>query len=262
LEYLKQNPYAKINDVCLFFRSIFQSRISKSSASSFLKKLGWNWRVPTRFQINKYSFNNLYYYTQYIESITKLPFEKIKFVDESHVVSKDLHSKRILGIKGRRRWTKENSLHQPSLSLTLLTSLSNNPSLFIDIRVESNTQWDFAEFILQACVNGYLVPGDFLVIDNASIHAGIESVDTLIEILNNFGVKLMKLPTYSPELNPCELVFAQMKRYIRNNKRLENLSDLTSILIESLSMVRKENLENYYKKCICPKVILPEFFST
>jgi transposase len=64
------------------------------------------------------------------------------------------------------------------------------------------------------------------------------------------------LPQYSPELNPCELVFAQMKSHLR---KLPYVKDgLLQLILNISSKVTQMNMINYYKKCILPKSILPE----
>ena len=151
-------------------------------------------------------------------------------------------------------------MNDPSASLSLLTSLVDDVPFFIDYRLASNTQWDFAEFVYLACKAGYLKDGDYLVIDNAAVHCGADSFDILKDILTCFGVKIIKLPTYSPELNPCELVFSQMKRFLRYTRLRENSATLCDDVLRSLRNVEKKNLYNYYVKCVCPRVILPEFF--
>lgn len=259
LHFLKTHPCAKQNDVHRHLEKIYGS-ISLSVSNALLKKLGWSWRVPTRFQTHKYTVRNLYYYSQYIQVLTAIPLTKLKFADESHIVWKDLGSKRVLGLKGKRTWTRESTLNQPSASLTLLTSLANGPNdplFFVDYRIESNTQWDFVDFVRAACCNGYLVNGDFLVIDNAAVHGGMDSLPTLMDILTCFGVTLLKLPTYSPELNPCEIVFAHMKKYIRNQP---NNNCSMGMVLCSLANISRGNLLNYYLKCVCPNVLLPEIF--
>lgn len=52
--------------------------------------------------------------------------------------------------------------------------------------------------------------GDTLVVDNARIHKARDIVPTLRAALAAAGVRMLFLPTYSPELNPCELIFAQV----------------------------------------------------
>jgi transposase len=81
-------------------------------------------------------------------------------------------------------------------------------------RTESNDQLDFLHFIVKAIDAGYLVHRDFLVCDNACIHGAAATFEVLIGILEMAGIKIMYLPAYSPELNPVELVFMQVKRIL------------------------------------------------
>ena len=44
--------------------------------------------------------------------------------------------------------------------------------------------------------------------DNAAVHTAANIQDFLLRVVEEWGVEIKFLPTYSPELNPCELVFA------------------------------------------------------
>ncbi len=48
------------------------------------------------------------------------------------------------------------------------------------------------------------------VMDNAPIHCAEDMLRVLETILQLANVRMFFLPKYSPELNPCELVFAQV----------------------------------------------------
>lgn len=254
-------PLTNEMDLRSYLESTFQRKLSKGTLYRLLKSLGWSWRVPTKFQIHKYSFANLNYYSSYLQFIQTIPLDMLKFADEAHIVSRDLSKKRVLGVIGKRTYTKENTLSQPSASLSLFTSLADENLFFVDYRIASNTQWNFADALLLACKAGFLTKGNFLIIDNAAVHCGMDSYDVIMSILTTFGVTILKMPTYSPELNPCELVFSQMKRFVRNNRSKNNQTTLCYEVLTSLSTIRRDNLYNYYVKCVCPQVILPDFLS-
>jgi len=42
----------------------------------------------------------------------------------------------------------------------------------MDVRENSNTQFDFLEFVLKAILSDRLVRGDYLIVDNAAVHGG------------------------------------------------------------------------------------------
>lgn len=96
--------------------------------------------------------------------------------------------------------------------MTLLTSLWNANPFFMHIREGSNFANDFLRFLQDAILADYIVADDFVVLDNASIHLSLEVLEELEELQSEFQFKLLFLPTYSPELNPCvcknEILFA------------------------------------------------------
>ena len=56
-----------------------------------------------------------------------------------------------------------------------------------------------------------LVQGQVVVLDNASFH---KSEDTK-KLIENAGCKILFLPPYSPDLNPIEIFWANLKDIIR-----------------------------------------------
>ncbi len=56
-----------------------------------------------------------------------------------------------------------------------------------------------------------LTPGQVLILDNASFHKSVES-QKLVEAA---GCKILFLPPYSPDLNPIEKYWANMKKKVK-----------------------------------------------
>lgn len=67
-----------------------------------------------------------------------------------------------------------------------------------------------------------LLPGQVLILDNASFHKSIETR----KLVESYGCELLFLPPYSPDLNPIEKYWANMKTKIR--ELLPILSSLSS----------------------------------
>ena len=55
--------------------------------------------------------------------------------------------------------------------------------------------------------------------DNASIHWN----EPLVQILNEAGIQLERLPPYSPDLNPIETSFAILKAWIRTHQDIAEI---------------------------------------
>ena len=67
-----------------------------------------------------------------------------------------------------------------------------------------------------------LSPGQVLILDNASFHKSGESQ----KLVKNAGCKILFLPPYSPDLNPIEKYWANMKAKVRELlPRVRNFAD-------------------------------------
>jgi len=178
-------------------------------------------------------------------------------MDEVHFVSKDVSRRRALGPSGVNIVLIRNEHFAETYSVSCLTNLSgvnSRETLYISGRKDSNTQVDFIKFIVYCLEYGYLKPGDFLICDNASVHGAYETYDILEYILEHADVKLIFLPAYSPELNPVELVFMKVKRYLREY-RTTSIPLLLDICY-AFSRVTKMDVFNFYKKCFLMVLIL------
>ncbi len=69
-----------------------------------------------------------------------------------------------------------------------------------------------------------------VVIDNAGFHSTKD-----MEIPEN--IKLLRIPPYTPELNPCEQIWAYIKKRFKNNvyENLQELKDWLKNFVENMS---------------------------
>jgi len=147
-------------------------------------------------------------------------------------------------------------------SLTLATTLNYVPSstehvpLVFTYREGSNTALDFADFIVTLLEHQVVSLGCILVMDNAAVHNDNEDTAAAFDRLETAGVLIRRLPTYSPELNPCELVFAFVKNHLRTvSDRIMGpagyLVDrpFKERLSDALGLVTQELVHKYYNKC-------------
>jgi transposase len=69
----------------------------------------------------------------------------------------------------------------------------------------------FRRFVRRTLVP-WLRAGDLVIMDNLNIHKGVAVREAIIEA----GATPVYLPTYSPELNPIELLWGWLKRVVRS----------------------------------------------
>ena len=82
-------------------------------------------------------------------------------------------------------------MNDETFTVTLMTTLDPKCLLpfMIDLRVDSNTQWDFMKFVCDALENGELSDGDILIVDNSSVHSGSDAFPVLMRVLRAAGVR-------------------------------------------------------------------------
>ena len=139
--------------------------VNEKFISRIFQQWHWSRKKPTRQQIQKYSSVNIQKYWQHITGVLLVPYEKLKYLDEAHFVSKDFHAQYALGEEGNRVVIYTSTRLDTSYSLTLMTTLSDPlQTCVVDLRHQSNTQWDFFNFLKYAIEKGYLTSGDVLVV--------------------------------------------------------------------------------------------------
>ena len=86
-----------------------------------------------------------------------------------------------------------------------------NGKIIAGATYEHNIDTDFVEAWTEQSLIKELKPGQTVILDNVSFHKS-EKIQKLIE---SVGCKLIFLPPYSPDLNPIEHVWANLKKYLR-----------------------------------------------
>lgn len=106
----------------------------------------------------------------------------------------------------------------------------------------------FIMFIFNCILSGHLRRGNYLIMDNASLHFSDDTYEILLAMLKGAGVKLRFLPTYSPEFNPSEFLFGLFKNAIRNGWGLG--SSLLEEILLALNVATHKHLAAFYYHCM------------
>jgi hypothetical protein len=97
-------------------------------------------------------------------------------------------------------------------------------------------------------IEKYLFPklkkGDYVVWDNASFHGD----EKLVRKLKRRGVKLVRLPRYSPDYNPIEMLWQKLKHYLKK-ARIDKYAQLQDGLVEAMKTVVVTDVEGWFSKC-------------
>jgi len=96
----------------------------------------------------------------------------------------------------------------------------------------------FAQYIWE-CVVPTLKPYDILIMDRLSSHM----MPIISEIVESVGANVVYLPQYSPDFNPIETVFSQVKSDLRKDKprAVEAICDSLTYAFYSITPEQAQN---------------------
>ncbi len=110
-----------------------------------------------------------------------------------------------------QRLLSEKSGNRKDKRISVIAVRNYKHQLLSPFYFKGSTNKDIFKIYLKEILMPNLPKNSYLIMDNASFHKGEE----IEEIIRLAGVNLIYLPTYSPDLNPIEKKWAQVKSYYR-----------------------------------------------
>lgn len=110
-----------------------------------------------------------------------------------------------------QRIMAEKSGNRKGKRISVIAVRNHKHQLLHPFYFEGSTNKEIFKTYLTKILLLNLPKDSYLIMDNASFHKG-EEIENLIKESN---IKLIYLPTYSPDLNPIEKKWAQVKYYYR-----------------------------------------------
>jgi transposase len=105
----------------------------------------------------------------------------------------------------------------------------------------------FEVFITQ-CLIPTLWPGAVVVMDNLPAH----KADVIVSLIEAVGARVLFLSPYSPEFNPIEHWWSQLKTFLRKfSPTTSNMVD--TLIATALDLMDSNHLKNWFTHCCyCP----------
>lgn len=105
------------------------------------------------------------------------------------------------------------------------------------------------EVYVSQCLVPQLWPGAVVVMDNLPAHK-VEAIASLIEAV---GARILYLSPYSPEFNPIEHWWSQLKTYLRQfSPTTSKMVD--TVLATAIDLIDPKHLRNWFAHCCyCPQ---------
>ncbi len=172
----------------------------------------------------------------------KLAADKLVFLDETGGwLGMTRSYGRVLG--GARVCDPVPKRRQGKVSLTAAVTskgMNTQACLIHKDSVDSAAFLSYIEHVLAPT----LEPGQVIIMDNFTIHHN-GRVKELIEARN---CELLYLPTYSPDFNPIEHLFAKLKAFIRK-LRPDTATGLIRAFQDAVLSVTQNDAQNAFKHC-------------
>lgn len=144
---------------------------------------------------------------EYLDSIKAIDRDKLVYIDESGIdvnICKD----RGWGMKGiPLRGKRSGKYYQRT---NIVAGLNANQVVAPCVFNGSCNSEVFENWVEQFLIRK-LKPGQVVIMDNASFHKSQRSK----QLIESVGCRVIFLPPYSPDLNPIEKFWANMKRWIK-----------------------------------------------
>jgi hypothetical protein len=181
--------------------------------------------------------------------MTQYTPDQLVFVDES--ASNERTAERKFGWSMRGDPCRVRRSNKRSKRWSILPAITIQGYVAWEIYQDSFTTARFNAFIKQDVLPWMQpFPGicSVLIMDNHSIHRS----DELTQMCEEAGVILKYLPPYSPDFNPIEQSFGQMKAWMRKHQRLATLlhGDFETFIRQAIKRVgRGKTAEGHFRAC-------------
>lgn len=195
---------------------------------------------------------NIAYCQSYVNFMSTLDPFRVKFFDEAgfklpHCANpKYGHS-----VKGQPCVKIMRNSQTPNVTLNLLCGL--NGVMYANTLNGASNTFEFLNFFHKASQftqpdgNPILEYGDFIVVDNVALHR-FDGGQAFAEWLDSFGVTLIYLPVYSPELTPVKLIFNKMKTVLHRYEYRDLRFHIDVPIYRALQEVSTSDLHGFCRK--------------
>ncbi|CAG8678653.1 5707_t:CDS:2 [Racocetra fulgida] len=129
---------------------------------------------------------------------------------------------------------------------TILPALLLDGFLAVEIMEGNCDKERFCEFILLQVIlvmNPFSEKNSVIVLDNAKIHQN----ETFVNIVEELGCHVIFLLPYSPDYNPIETAFSNIKSWIKRNRDFMNAAnDPFYAFIVACAQITSEMVVNFF----------------
>lgn len=242
IEWLGRHPTAYLDEMAGWLDQTFGIRPSISTVYRTLERARWSHKRTSRRAVERDAVLRAAWHARRLQHDES----ELVFIDES--ASNERTGDRRYG------WSPEGVAAVDTVSGQRSKRYSILPALTIDGYIREATlivQGSITGEIFEAWLQHWLLPAlhqrpgrSVVIMDNASIHHGRQ----VEQVFRDAGIDFDYLPPYSPDFNPIEATFADMKAWMRRERQLmEQLQDFSVFLYMAIYIAGGRNARAHFR---------------
>ena len=230
-----ENPSLYLQEVTQKIYEYTDERISPATVCNVMRKHGLTRKKIQRIAIQRSARHR----GAYIAEMTMYKSSMLVFADETGKDGRDCLRRFGYALKGQTPQCSQ--LLRRGTRTSAIAAISTTGLVGYELHTGGVRGEEFHDF-----VRGTLIPNmnpydgeadnSILILDNCSIHY----VDEIMEELQGAGIFVIFLPSYSPDLNPIELTFSYLKRYLQEHEHIiqatNNVKDIVTAAFDSITV--------------------------
>jgi len=167
---------------------------------------------PNLVPFDKFRPENIERAIDYIDVISRIAPERLKFGDEKHLKGDAIFNRKVrrnplTGEVPEMLVTPDFRNRYNLTGFCSINPLTTENAVWCSLNETINDADQFALELELAIQAGFLGGGDVLVLDNATVHTGKENTVLQEYLWETYGIFLLFLPARAPEWNPIEQVW-------------------------------------------------------
>ncbi|NER53063.1 MAG: IS630 family transposase [Symploca sp. SIO1A3] len=177
---------------------------------------------------------------EYWEKIKDIEPENLVFIDESGIL---LGVSRPYGRSEINTRVRDIKPFYRGAKITLVGAISQNKALAL-MTLNGSLDGNAFQVFIDHFLLPELWPGAVVVMDNLAVHK-LASISSKIE---SVGASVIYLSPYSPDFNPIELWWSQLKSFILGFATTTS-SMIDTLLAVALDLINPKHLRNWFAHC-------------
>lgn len=241
----------EINEYCLIPGGTNELTVNRA-VRKWMHEGQWSRKRMVRPAAEKFTPANIAYCQAYLDYISTIDPFRLKFFDETGLklpnVANPSYGHSLIGTRCVEIFR---NVQSPNITLNVLCGLED--IMYANTVRGATDTLKFLQFFNEASQNyqpdgrPILEYGDHIIMDNCATHRN-QGGQILGEYLDDIGCVLLYLPTYSPELNPIELVFNKLKTILHRVEYRDLLRDnLHVAAFEALKQFNANDMRGFYE---------------